>query len=1036
MLRWLGAIAAVLILAAAFAIWRLMQGPVELNWLAPYVEAGLQRSGIGFNVALSGVRIGIDRNTHQLELRAENVRLSRRDGEPLAQFPEMAAGFALGALLQGRLAPTALVIEDPVLHLVRYAGGAISAQIGGDRTPDLGPRVLERLAGPPEPGAPLARLHRITIRGATVFVDDRGSGRTWRIDRVDIAVDRSRKGARGDVSFAVPLRDTTPELHASYRFLARRKLLDLDLAIDGVKPDRLPPLIPELVQLRHIAAPVSGTLQTRIDLARGEAQGSRLDLALGQGHIYSDWLPAGGVRVDGGELRATYAPEKNEVRVTRLAIDLGGGTRLALHGTVGGVTPALVAPSAAAHLSRHLTGHFTAALTHAPLARFAALWPPAFFPGARKWTLANVRDGVLDEGAVQIALDLDPDLHTANLVSAQGRLRYHGLTVTYLDGLPPVKKVDGTAAFAGDRLVVTPTAGVLRGLRVVGGSMTVSGLAEQNQWMTIDLGVVGSVKDALQVIDSRPLRYAHKIGLDPARIGGRADTRLHFRFPLFADLKLAAIDYGAKATITGASIPDLAFGYGIRDGRFALDLDRNGARLKGNGLFAEIPAKLRATLRFHAKSGPHAMFRIGMTLDSAAQRRLGFDIAPDRVRGPIGIDATYAAFAAERGEATATLDLRDATLSIPEAGWKKPQGQPGSARVVLDMANQKIARIRQITVSAAGLDGRMTAVLAPDRKSIAAVAIGRLLIGSNELSGTVSRRPGGGWRADIHAMRADARHLLHDALTAAPSPDTPPLAVNLQIDRLVLGKSRELRRVSAHLFRIGGIWRSGEIAGRFPDGHELSLQFGAHSGRSLMLQSDDLGDTLKLLGIADNVVGGTLQLHGELSEVDGRRVLHAHVDGRNYVVTRTSMLTRLLALPSLTGLASALSGSGLPFLDLRGDIVFSPGRLMLERLLAYGESLGVTARGWVDTARDRLGLEGTVAPAYALNSILGNVPIIGLLFGGGSQGLFAADYRLSGSSADPQVSVNPLSALAPGFLRQLFEPFVGVPTLPSPPATD
>ncbi|HTT78457.1 MAG TPA: hypothetical protein VMF86_02150, partial [Stellaceae bacterium] len=92
--------------------------------------------------------------------------------------------------------------------------------------------------------------------------------------------------------------------------------------------------------------------------------------------------------------------------------------------------------------------------------------------------------------------------------------------------------------------------------------------------------------------------------------------------------------------------------------------------------------------------------------------------------------------------------------------------------------------------------------------------------------------------------------------------------------------------------------------------------------------------------------------------------------------------------------------------------------------------------GWVDTESDRLALQGTVAPAYALNSIVGYVPIIGKLFGGGSQGLFAADYRLSGASADPQVWVNPLSALAPGFLRQLFEPFVGAPTPPWPPATD
>jgi hypothetical protein len=92
----------------------------------------------------------------------------------------------------------------------------------------------------------------------------------------------------------------------------------------------------------------------------------------------------------------------------------------------------------------------------------------------------------------------------------------------------------------------------------------------------------------------------------------------------------------------------------------------------------------------------------------------------------------------------------------------------------------------------------------------------------------------------------------------------------------------------------------------------------------------------------------------------------------------------------------------------------------------------VTANGWVDTDRDWLELQGTVAPAYALNSIVGNVPILGPLLGGGSQGLLAANYRLSGRENDPEVSVNPLSALAPGVLRQLFAPFVGLPPVQPP----
>src|SRR5690348_12221481 len=115
-LVWLGSIAGVLILIIAFALWRLIQGPIELDRLTPYVEEALSRSTDGLQIAISKVRLAIDRDNRQLDLRLEGVRLSRPDGEPVAALSEMSASFSLGSLLRGHLAPSRLVIEHPVLH--------------------------------------------------------------------------------------------------------------------------------------------------------------------------------------------------------------------------------------------------------------------------------------------------------------------------------------------------------------------------------------------------------------------------------------------------------------------------------------------------------------------------------------------------------------------------------------------------------------------------------------------------------------------------------------------------------------------------------------------------------------------------------------------------------------------------------------------------------------------------------------------------------------------------------------------------------
>ena len=66
-------------------------------------------------------------------------------------------------------------------------------------------------------------------------------------------------------------------------------------------------------------------------------------------------------------------------------------------------------------------------------------------------------------------------------------------------------------------------------------------------------------------------------------------------------------------------------------------------------------------------------------------------------------------------------------------------------------------------------------------------------------------------------------------------------------------------------------------------------------------------------------------------------------------------------------------------------------------------------------------LHGTAVPFYSVNEFLNKIPLLGtMLTGGEGQGLFAATYKVQGTFADPKVSINPLSVLAPGIIRDLF----------------
>ena len=295
-----------------------------------------------------------------------------------------------------------------------------------------------------------------------------------------------------------------------------------------------------------------------------------------------------------GTIRAVYAPESGELRLAKLDLDLGGGSALTINGNIDGLTPAMITGTEPPPSS--IPGKLGIVLSDVPVAKFESLWPPALSRGGRRWVLANVHDGVVDEAAVQLDLAVDPAARSAEVVSAHGIMRYRDATISYFQGLSPARKVSGTATLDDKRLVFTPSGGWVKSVQATGGALVITDLGAPVEWLTVDLSLAGPIQDVLATIDAKPLRYAHDIGVDPARVAGRTEANLHFKLPLLQDLKLDQVQYAVKASLTGAAIAGAAMSRDLTDGNFALEITRPGAHLWGTSRFDGVPLNIDANL--------------------------------------------------------------------------------------------------------------------------------------------------------------------------------------------------------------------------------------------------------------------------------------------------------------------------------------------------------------------------------------------------------------------------------------------------------
>jgi hypothetical protein len=141
-----------------------------------------------------------------------------------------------------------------------------------------------------------------------------------------------------------------------------------------------------------------------------------------------------------------------------------------------------------------------------------------------------------------------------------------------------------------------------------------------------------------------------------------------------------------------------------------------------------------------------------------------------------------------------------------------------------------------------------------------------------------------------------------------------------------------------------------------------------------------------------------------------------------------------LAVASVTGIPELLTGDGIAFDNLTANFERTRETTELTEGRAAGLALGLTAAGKIDRLDGALDLSGTIVPIYSASRIVGAIPLVGnLLTGGEGGGLFAWTYTVKGPPATAEVSVNPLSILAPGLLRSLFDHLIASTPAPQTP---
>jgi hypothetical protein len=246
-----------------------------------------------------------------------------------------------------------------------------------------------------------------------------------------------------------------------------------------------------------------------------------------------------------------------------------------------------------------------------------------------------------------------------------------------------------------------------------------------------------------------------------------------------------------------------------------------------------------------------------------------------------------------------------------------------------------------------------------------------------------------------------------------------------RFDRVLLAGGESAGAVVARVRNDGRVFNELAVSGLIGAGAPFRLDIGAGQGRRrVVANAENAGAVLRGLDVVRTLESGKLSIDGWYDDARASQPLIGTAQLEDFRVRGSVGMGKLLQAMTLYGLVDVLRGPGIGFTRLLAPFHLEDGVLTLNDARAFSPSLGMTAKGRLDLNTEQADIEGTIVPAYFFNSLLGNIPLVGRLFSpeaGG--GVFAARYTWRGKLDDPAVSVNPLSALTPGFLREIFKIF-------------
>lgn len=666
------------------------------------------------------------------------------------------------------------------------------------------------------------------------------------------------------------------------------------------------------------------------------------------------------------------------------------------------------------------------------------IWPIFIATKARRWVLDNVSDGEISGARVDAAVPpgILGRIRTGKKLLPE-QLSVHmnvsGATIKTIGDMPAIKQANGTVLYQGMDTRIDLSAGEIvlengRSVNATNGVIRIGDFQIKPTRASLQLNLKGKAADILDIGSQKPINIADVIKIRPDDITGDAKLDLNVNFPLLKKLDISDVDWKAKLKLREVTLAKPLQGRKLSKANVSISAEPGLATIKGKVRIDGVPSTIDMSQPFGENQTGKVKQIVKLTLDRKARKKLGLNL-DTILKGTISV---LVKATGEKNTSKVTVDLTRSVLTLPWINWSKGKGIKGKAEFTL-RTNGKRSKVSGFKLRSENFS--VLGNVDVDKRGIVNARFSKLVLNKGDNFKVAVKRTSAGYSINANGTSFDARAIINQI-------------INLGAPKSKLTNSRQIT-LSAKIAKVrgfGDVTLSNVIVNYSQKNGQLSraTMTGTTNGKlrttmsivpkngitTTKLVSSNAGQALQFLNLYNKMRGGKLSA---TFKQKGNGPHRGKVTVSKFRLKNEPRLKRLLAQKPIDGDKQGRSRSasdsrlGIDPDDVKiriatADIIKDDKSLVIENGLLRASDVGSNFSGTIYNAAGVMDLKGTYLPGYGLNKIASKIPIVGLAFGDGTKrGFFGITYRLRGKARNPKISVNPISVIAPGIFRKIFE---------------